>query len=204
MARFALTGTPRLTAEAMEMGAVQICSELESLIDIVSDFLPSNVMEIGSEAGGTFYVWCQLASQEGIKISLDKPNGNSGSWRFVEADALAQRTALFQSFAPNVKVITGDSHSSIAKESVRSALSGELLDFLFIDGDHSYEGVKADYFDYRRYVRKGGLIAFHDIKDTDYHRARGCFVADFWNELEGKKKELLSGDEWGGIGVLEN
>lgn len=37
------------------------------------------------------------------------------------------------------------------------------MDFLFIDGDHAYEGVKADFEMYSPLVRKGGLVALHDI-----------------------------------------
>ena len=37
------------------------------------------------------------------------------------------------------------------------------MDFLFIDGDHTEQGVTADYHDYKEFVRPGGLIAFHDI-----------------------------------------
>jgi len=42
-------------------------------------------------------------------------------------------------------------------------LNGEPLDFLFIDGDHTYEGVKRDFEMYSPLVRNGGIIAFHDI-----------------------------------------
>ena len=43
-------------------------------------------------------------------------------------------------------------------------LGGAELDFLFIDGDHSYAGVKQDFEKYSGYVKRGGLIAFHDIR----------------------------------------
>jgi len=36
-------------------------------------------------------------------------------------------------------------------------------DFLFIDGDHTYEGVEGDFEMYSPLVRRGGIIAFHDI-----------------------------------------
>ena len=36
------------------------------------------------------------------------------------------------------------------------------IDFLFIDGDHSIEGCKADYESYAPKIVKGGFIAFHD------------------------------------------
>jgi predicted O-methyltransferase YrrM len=38
------------------------------------------------------------------------------------------------------------------------------IDFLFIDADHSYEAVKADWNRWFPKVRKGGYIALHDSK----------------------------------------
>lgn len=38
----------------------------------------------------------------------------------------------------------------------------EPLDVLFIDGDHSYEGVKADYERHSVNVKENGIILFHD------------------------------------------
>jgi predicted O-methyltransferase YrrM len=34
---------------------------------------------------------------------------------------------------------------------------------LHIDGDHTYGAVKADYLNYARMVRPGGIIAMHDL-----------------------------------------
>ena len=36
------------------------------------------------------------------------------------------------------------------------------LDLLFIDGDHSYEGVKADWSAYKRFLKPGAIVVFHD------------------------------------------
>lgn len=38
----------------------------------------------------------------------------------------------------------------------------EKLDVLFIDGDHSYEGAKADWDSYRRLLTAGSIVIFHD------------------------------------------
>ena len=46
---------------------------------------------------------------------------------------------------------------------MRTALAGRPLDVLFIDGDHSYDGVASDFAAYGPLVRQGGLIGFHDI-----------------------------------------
>jgi predicted O-methyltransferase YrrM len=42
-------------------------------------------------------------------------------------------------------------------------LKGSEGDFLFIDGDHTYQGVKQDFQMYSPLVKKGGIVAFHDI-----------------------------------------
>jgi cephalosporin hydroxylase len=199
--------TVELVAKASALGMIQVPEEITALVELLRTVVPlRNVMEIGAESGGTFYLWCQLAVLGGIKISLDLPAGASGSGRYTDPRALAERTVEFQSWSPRVRVITGDSHDALIKARVLRALNGEKLDFLFIDGDHSYKGVKADWEDYRGLVRTGGLIAFHDIKDTEFHRKRGCFVAHFWTELKigGYFWTEFSHAvlDWGGIGVV--
>jgi hypothetical protein len=79
-----------------------------------------------------------------------------------------------------------------------AVLDGELLDFLFIDGDHAYAGVKQDYAMYGPLVRSGGCVAFHDI---EYDRN----VKRFWNELKvGRRFEEIRDTRAPtyGIGVL--
>jgi predicted O-methyltransferase YrrM len=191
-----------LVKRAIDFGAVQVPEEISGLVELLKTRPLKNIMEIGSEAGGTFYLWCRLTALGGLKISLDLPSGASGSGRFTGKEAHAKRSALFKSWSANVHVVTGDSHEQRARCEVADILAGEKLDFLFIDGDHSREGVMLDYHDYRGFVRPGGLVAFHDIVDSEFHRKRGCFVADFWKELQGDKQEFNAHREWGGIGVV--
>lgn len=40
------------------------------------------------------------------------------------------------------------------------------IDFLWIDGDHSYEGVKRDIQDWLPLVKKDSFICFHDYRDA--------------------------------------
>ncbi|MFC1631539.1 class I SAM-dependent methyltransferase [Candidatus Omnitrophota bacterium] len=39
------------------------------------------------------------------------------------------------------------------------------IDFLFIDGDHDYEGVKRDIQDWLPLVKDKGIVCFHDYRD---------------------------------------
>ena len=43
------------------------------------------------------------------------------------------------------------------------------LDLIFIDGDHSLEGITRDWQDWSERVKKGGIIALHDTKVPDYN-----------------------------------
>jgi hypothetical protein len=51
--------------------------------------------------------------------------------------------------------------------------------------------------------RRGGYIAFHDIKDSDFHRSQNVGVARLWGELPGRKIEFNAGLHLAGIGLLQ-
>lgn len=56
--------------------------------------------------------------------------------------------------------VIGPSQSPESVKKVYSAMSA--VDFLFIDGDHSYEGVLSDWLLYSPLVKSGGIVAFDD------------------------------------------
>ena len=41
------------------------------------------------------------------------------------------------------------------------------VDFIWVDGDHSYEGVKGDILAWARHLVPGGIMVFHDCFDDD-------------------------------------
>jgi cephalosporin hydroxylase len=80
--------------------------------------------------------------------------------------------------------------------------------FVFIDGDHSYEGVKADFNNVLPLLKKGTLVAFHDVVISDFHHIHGCYVGEFWNDLKQERpdfkfEQITTNDEWAGIGLVE-
>ena len=57
---------------------------------------------------------------------------------------------------------------------------------------------------YKEFVKPGGWIGFHDIKDTEFHRNADCRVDILWNEIEGEKIEFLdNSSSYGGIGFIK-
>ena len=181
-----------------KIGMTQERHEITELAKMLIDLKPHNVLEIGSKLGGTFNILCNVAT--GKKISVDLPGGIHGGWMMkghpYMGDVFMDRNAFFNMRYPDVSMITGNSHET-------DTLDGEKVDFLFIDGDHTYEGVKQDYEDYKHFVNPGGWIAFHDVNDTDHHREINVYVGKLWNELEGNKIEFNVNKHWAGIGVIQ-
>jgi predicted O-methyltransferase YrrM len=83
---------------------------------------------------------------------------------------------------------------------VKDTLAGRPIDFLFIDGDHTYAGVKRDFEMYGALVAPGGLIAFHDIRTTGRERE----VSEYWKELKKSNRceEIAYKPDHLGIGLL--
>jgi predicted O-methyltransferase YrrM len=92
-----------------------------------------------------------------------------------------------------------DSHKPQTLASINEILQGYKLDFLFIDGDHSYEGVKKDFEMYSPLVRSGGLIAFHDITPCGPPKE----VFKYWEEVKESyvHKELIHKTGQGAMGI---
>ena len=186
------------------LGLLQSKEEILSFMEYLdTEVKPQNCLEIGVYQGASFYLWANLLPDNALKIAIDDPNGKFGAPYRREFFEVAINKHNIKTFKPNIHVHYADSNSLSTIEWVEKKLNGEKLDFLFIDGDHQYEGVKLDYNNYKRFVKDGGLIVFHDIKDTEFHKDRLCTVWEFWQELEGDKREFCDDNKFGGIGVLK-
>jgi len=177
----------------------QVPSELHRFANIVATLRPKKVMEIGTFKGGTLCVLCRLSSPTADIISVDLPGGKFGG------GYNAMRSFLFRSFcklSQTMHLIRGDSHANEILTRVKSII--QSLDILFIDGDHTYEGVKRDFFAYSPLVRTGGVVAFHDI--VEHPKDSGCEVSRFWKEIKQqyRHEEIIENPQqgWAGIGIL--
>jgi cephalosporin hydroxylase len=74
----------------------------------------------------------------------------------------------------NYKLIKGNSESEEVLNQVKELTEGEVgkIDFLFIDGDHSAEGVERDFYNYFPYVSQGGLILFDNYNDPSWTQVK--------------------------------
>ena len=211
----------KIIDEAYQLYMPQDRYEITELYQFVSDHYghtpksaPYNILEIGTKFGGTFYLWASLNRSSGLNISIDVSDG--GLHGGIPDEEMDKRDLWFCERFDNVKFIRGDSHSQQVHGDCYRLLDRwntpdtvgkiEKIDFLFIDGDHTEEGVRKDFEMYSPFVRKGGIVAFHDINDSERHRSRNVYVSKFWKELVDSGKyetiEFNSNLDWAGIGVV--
>jgi len=180
---------------------LQVREEILSLLKFVKKSKPKNILEIGTAKGGTLFLFSKIASSDATIISVDLPKGEFGGgypkWK----------KSLYKSFKKEnqkIHLLRENSHSKKTLEKVKKILGDEKLDFLFIDGDHSYGGVKKDFEMYSELVGEKGVIAFHDV--AEHKKEFDCHVDKLWKEIKKENKfiEFINdyNQGWGGIGVV--
>lgn len=176
----------------------QIRSELTALGEVLASRRPTRALEIGTAHGGTLLFLTRLASPKATIVSVDLPGGEFGGGYDSKRQRLYQR---LERRRQHLRLLRGDSHSNEMLTRVKVAFEGQPLDYLFIDGDHRYEGVKRDFEMYGPLVGRGGVIAFHDIVEGPASGVGG--VPKFWREIrsEYNHDEIVSDPQQGGFGI---
>jgi predicted O-methyltransferase YrrM len=168
-----------LVEQSKTFVAIQNPYELTRFLELVARRRPKTVLEIGTARGGTWYCLSQVADQHATLNSVDLPGAGSGAQTELERE-------LFATFGPPTQrfhFVSGNSRDAATRQAVDEILNGRELDLLFIDGDHSYDGVKSDFELYSRLVHKGGIVALHDICAMPDQWGPTAEVGLFWAEL---------------------
>lgn len=180
----------------------QIEWEIDELTRIYKELKPMKVLEIGAQNGGSLYRWLVNAQPGATVIAIDQ-------WKKSEMkiDPVPRWRAMVPEGIDFYPII-GDSHSWNTYNEVMDIIGPSFkIDFLFIDGDHTYEGAKRDWEMYSSLVKPGGIVAFHDLITPDFSPHIG--VPELWREIQRQgyvTKELFARPKgkqpWGGIGVV--
>ena len=173
--------------------------ELYECAKIINKAKPKNILEIGSHFGGTFKVWCMCSQNNGKQVSISwHPSSSDCYTQYQSEQKRSEAHDNIMSCGKNVYHIDADSHLKSTKNELTSILGDEKLDFIFIDGDHTYEGVKKDYEMYYTLMKKGGIIGFHDLVDKKFG------VYKLWNQIKNNRKQrkIIDYGSQLGIGLL--
>lgn len=129
------------------MEVLQVPAELDAMVKLYKERKPKRVLEIGCWDGGTLREWLTQGSPEFV-LAIDLEHRNAEAY----ADWVGEETEL--------RTVVGDSSE---ERQVREMLCSAPFDWVFIDGDHTDAGVRADVTNTLKLISPGGLMLLHDI-----------------------------------------
>jgi hypothetical protein len=155
---------------------------------LIVNLKPKRVLCIGSSKGFIPAI-CALACKENKKghvdfvdagYDKDNPNhwGGTGFWKKVNTKKHFSYPALSSWITTHI--MTSKQFSMLGTK--------KTWQYIYIDADHSYKGVKSDYKLFWPRLTRGGYMVFHDIllKSHPVHKNFG--VWKFWEEIKDKNK----------------
>ena len=161
--------------------------ELKWYTKLTMDLGVRKYLEIGSYEGGTTYAVLANSPASSLGVSIDL---NHNSFNIVKEE--------LTTLGYDIRTYTGDSKDVSIIEQVRKL---SPYDLVFIDGDHTYEGVKTDWYNYGSLAP---VVVIHDVcgRDNPYTHD----VWKFWQELKMFKPyiEVNFSDYQLGYGVIFN
>jgi predicted O-methyltransferase YrrM len=132
--------------------------EAALLYGLVRSLGRATIAELGRYKGGSTFVMASAMADGSELWSYDihvhGPGGPPGGDLDSELAAALGRFGI----DAGVKLIVADTRTAEQPPAP--------CDLVFIDGDHSYEGARADFERWRGAVRPGGHLLFHDAVDT--------------------------------------
>jgi predicted O-methyltransferase YrrM len=142
------------TSSPLNMGIVSMTiAEAAYLYRLVTD-LPegAHVVEIGRYQGGSTFVIASALPSGGTLVSYDTHVNRTADYTGAEMDHALREALRRYGCADRVQLLVEDS----------TGAAGGSSDLIFVDGDHTYAGVRADYDHWSDRVKPGGHLLFHD------------------------------------------
>ena len=130
--------------------------EAAFLFRLVRSQSTAQILEIGRYYGGSAFLFAVASDHNSMVTSIDIAPQN---------DKLLQIALKKSGLEHKVRLLVGDSRDGEVRVN--------FYDLIFVDGDHSYEGVPKDYEHWRKAVKPGGCLAFHNAAAGRPHTGTG-------------------------------
>ena len=174
--------------EQVWMRPVEQAEGLLDLIKELGDNSNKTMIEIGSFVGESTVLFAQhfkeVLAIDPFLADYDPADPTSYLFEFNNVyQTYLQRTGDYK----NILTIVSTSDQALEE------LKGQEFDFIYIDGLHTYEGVKNDITNYLPLIKKGGVIGGHDYTDTHPHLVGVKVAVD---EMLGKPDKVFKDNSW--------
>jgi hypothetical protein len=163
--------------------------------DIVDALRPRVIVELGVQAGLSYFCFCQAVQELGVGarcFAVDTWEGDSHTDPYGEeifTEVTRHNEEHYAAFSTLMRMRFEDALPRFEDGSI---------DLLHIDGFHSYEAVKTDFETWYPKVVPGGIVLFHDVAA----RIRDFGAWRFWKEAQETQPETFSFNHGFGLGVL--
>jgi len=144
---------------------VWMTTEEIQLLQKYAQLAKTQIVEIGCAFGGSTIALISAAPVDCQVLSIDPFVPDSmGHWAASAAAckfAVTTATQTLHNREPKNWLLISDFSFNVVQD------WNDLIDLLFIDGDHHYEAVKKDFEQWSPYVKTGGIILIHDSRRPD-------------------------------------
>lgn len=163
--------------------------QVEGLSKLIT-YLPENfeMAEIGSYSGESTVIFAQKAKF----ISAIDPWENNYD-RTDKSSSIFPMSVVENSFDERTRMFTNIKKVKLASVQAAELFESKSLDFVYVDGLHTYSGVKQDILSWLPKIKKKGLIGGHDYTRRP---ARFKQVIRAVNELLGVPALLFEDTSW--------
>lgn len=174
--------------------------ELRSFIALMQARGVTSYAEIGARHGDTFFEVMTSLPKGSFGLAMDLPGGLWGTSKSVKSLETAAKE--LRRLGYDIVLSFGDSKLEV---SIDTAMMFAPYDAILIDGDHLYDGAKADWLNYGPF---GKLVAFHDIVgEGQAEKVHGnpVEVPRLWAEIKASGVEIIEFVDEGskmGIGCI--
>jgi predicted O-methyltransferase YrrM len=163
----------------------------EGLLDLIKELGDNSnktMIEIGSFVGESTVLFAQSFKKViAVDPFLEGYDDKDPTSYLFEFDNVYQTYLDRITVHSNIQTIIETSDNAVKE------LNSETYDFIYLDGLHTYEGVKTDIINYLPLVKKGGVIGGHDYTNQIEHLV-GVYEAV--NEMFGKPDKVFKDNSW--------
>lgn len=133
--------------------------------NMVSTFNNAIFVEIGTWKGQSAVYMAEKIKESGKNINFYTID-NFKNFDGYDNDEDVKNGNVFETYSRNIEPVKNYIHTIIGdSKKVHEKFSENSIDFLFLDGDHTYKGVKKDLESWIGKIKRGGIIAGHDYNE---------------------------------------